>query len=182
MDAATISACTGATASSAAQWAIPVTNAMSLYQIDTGARQAAFLAQIGHESGGLHWTTEIWGPTAAQKLYEPPSAKATELGNTQHGDGYLFRGRGFIQITGRANYQAIADALCLDCIANPDLLASDEWCPVSAAWWWQTHNLNALADASNFEQITRVINGGLNGYADRLALWAKAKTALGVSP
>jgi len=154
---------------------------MANYQIDSPERQAAFCAQIGHESGGLQWVTEIWGPTDAQKLYEPPSAKATELGNTQPGDGFLFRGRGFIQITGRANYDQVGDALCLDCTNNPDLLASDEWAPVSAAWWWATHGLNALADEGDFMQITKVINGGLTGYADRCTLWAAAKHALGVS-
>lgn len=182
MDAETLAACTGATMTRASSWTLPITSAMSQYQIDSPARQAAFLAQIGHESGGMNWTTELWGPTDAQKLYEPPSAKATELGNTQSGDGYLFRGRGLIQITGRANYNAVGDALCLNCTANPALLASPEWAALSAAWWWQTHGLNELADAGNFQQITRVINGGLTGEADREHLWAAAKQALGVSP
>lgn len=180
MDAATLSTCTGATASRAAQYADYLTAAMDLYAIDSPARQAAFLAQIGHESGGLHWVTELWGPTPDQSRYEPPSAKATELGNTQPGDGFLFRGRGFIQITGRANYDAVGDGLCLDCTTNPDLLASDQYAPVSAAWWWSSHGLNALADEGDFLTITRVINGGTNGLPDRMALWAKAKQALGV--
>lgn len=182
MDAETLAACTGATMTRASSWTLPITSAMSQYQIDSPARQAAFLAQIGHESGGMNWTTELWGPTDAQKLYEPPSAKATELGNTQSGDGYLFRGRGLIQITGRANYNAVGDALCLNCTANPALLASPEWAALSAAWWWRTHGLNELADAGNFPQITHVINGGLTGEADRERLWAAAKQTLGVSP
>lgn len=182
MDATTLAACTGATAAHAEAWATPISSAMSMYQIETPARQAAFLAQIGHESGGMNWTHELWGPTDAQKAYEPPSSKATQLGNTQPGDGYLFRGRGLIQITGRANYDAVGRALCLDCTAHPDLLSSDpSWAAQSAAWWWQQRGLNELADAGNFEAITRRINGGLNGQENRLRLWALAKQALGVS-
>lgn len=180
MDAETLATCTGATAARADAWALPITSAMSVYQINTPTRQAAFLAQIGHESGGMNWTTELWGPTEAQKEYEPPSAKASQLGNTQPGDGYLFRGRGPIQITGRANYDTVGRALCLDCTANPALLAQPEWAAQSAAWWWQAHGLNELADAGSFKQITQVINGALNGEADRERLWAAAKQALGV--
>lgn len=181
MDAKTLATCTGATAIRADAWALPITSAMSMYQINTPARQAAFLAQIGYESGGMNWTTELWEPTDAQKEYEPPSAKASQLGNTQPGDGYLFRGRGLIQITGRANYDAVGRALCLDCTANPALLTQPEWAAQSAAWWWSMHGLNALADADNYEAITRAINGGLTGYVGRCTLWAQAKQALGVS-
>lgn len=179
MDANTLAACTGSGATRAAAWLSPITAAMDIYQINTPARQAAFLAQIGHESGGMNWTHELWGPTSAQKAYEPPSPKATTLGNTQLGDGFRFRGRGLIQITGRANYDAVGRALCLDCTNNPDLLILPEWASESAAWWWQQHGLNELADAGNFEKITHVINGGLNGYDDRIRRWNIAKQALG---
>ncbi len=182
MNPETLSVCTGATQTRAQAWALPITSAMSQYQIDSPVRQAAFLAQIGHESGGMNWTSELWGPTAQQDKYEPPSELATELGNTQPGDGKLFRGRGLIMITGRANYAAVGQSLCLDCTNNPDLLSQPEWAALSAAWWWQTHRLNELADAGNFQQITRVINGGLTGEADRERLWTAAKQALGVSP
>jgi putative chitinase len=138
------------------------------------ARLAAFIAQIGHESGGLHWLVELWGPTPAQARYEGRE----DLGNTEPGDGFKYRGRGLIQITGRANYQACGDALATDLIESPELLSEPDMAVRSAMWFWQLHGLNELADAGNFERITRRINGGLNGQAERLALWADAKEAL----
>jgi putative chitinase len=181
MDIATLSTCTGAPAAQAGGWLAPLTAAMATYGIDTAARQAAFLAQIGHESGGLHWTHELWGPTPAQQGYEPPAAKALALGNTEPGDGYRFRGRGLIQLTGRSNYQAVAAGLGIDCVAQPELLQEPVYAAASAGWWWQQHGLNALADAGDFTAITRTINGGLTGEADRERLWSAAKQALGVT-
>lgn len=151
---------------------VPALNrAMLRYQINTPARQAAFLAQIGHESGQLRYVREIWGPTPAQSRYEGRK----DLGNTQPGDGKRFMGRGLIQITGRDNYRKAGAALGLTLLDNPELLEQPEWAASSAAWWWSNHGLNELADAGKFEQITKTINGGLNGQADRLALWAKAQ-------
>lgn len=148
--------------------------AMQRYRINTPVRQAAFLAQIGHESGQLRYVREIWGPTVAQKGYEGRK----DLGNTQPGDGARFKGRGLIQITGRENYRKAGAALGLPLLDQPELLEQAEWAATSAAWWWANHGLNELADAGRFEQITRTINGGLNGQADRLALWEKAKAVL----
>lgn len=88
------------------------------YHINTPARLAAFLAQIGHESGKLAWTRELWGPTGPQSRYDGRE----DLGNTEPGDGYRFRGRGLIQITGRDNYRTASDALGHDFIADPDTL------------------------------------------------------------
>lgn len=150
---------------------------MALYGIDTPARQAAFLAQIGHESGRLIYTRELWGPTPTQLGYEGRA----DLGNTQKGDGFLYRGRGLIQVTGRGNYQKCGKALGLDLVKSPELLEQPTGAAMSACWFWTTHGLNELADAGDFEHITRRINGGLNGYADRCALWESCKTTLGVS-
>jgi putative chitinase len=145
--------------------------AMDECEIDTPARQASFLSQVGHESGGLHWTVEIWGPTVAQSHYEG----RTDLGNNQPGDGFKYRGRGLIQITGRSNYESTGAAMGLDLITSPELLGQPEAASRSAARWWQAHGCNELADAGNQTLVTRRINGGTNGLADRLTLFAAAQ-------
>lgn len=147
---------------------------MAEFGIDTPARQAAFLAQTGHESGGFIYTREIWGPTPAQQRYEG----RLDLGNTQLGDGFTYRGRGLIQITGRANYGACSRALGVDFVATPALLEAPAAAANSAAWFWSEHGLNALADSGDFKTITRRINGGVNGWDDRVARWERAKAAL----
>jgi putative chitinase len=153
----------------------PVLNtAMQRFQIVGVKRVAAFIAQIGHESGQLVYVREIWGPTPAQTKYEGRA----DLGNTVPGDGLKYRGRGLIQITGRANYAACGEALGLDLINHPELLEQPQYACLSAAWFWATKGLNTLADADKFETITRRINGGLNGQTDRLKLWGKAKAVL----
>nr|WP_175725179.1 glycoside hydrolase family 19 protein [Burkholderia ambifaria] len=161
----------------AVTWADPLSAAMALYAIDSVERQAAFIAQIGHESGHLVYTRELWGPTPVQQRYEGRA----DLGNTQPGDGSRYRGRGLIQITGRANYKSAADALALPLVEQPELLELPSSAALSAAWFWNSRGLNDLADAGDFEAITRRINGGLNGQADRLVLWESAKSALGVT-
>ena len=154
---------------------VPALNAaMNRYGIVGTARGAAFIAQVGHESGQLRYVREIWGPTAQQAGYEGRA----DLGNTVKGDGSKYRGRGLIQITGRANYAACGEALGLDLINNPELLELPQHASTSAAWFWATHGLNTLADQGQFEKITRRINGGLNGLADRQALYDKALKVL----
>ncbi|WP_310335347.1 glycoside hydrolase family 19 protein [Pseudomonas corrugata] len=153
----------------------PVLNtAMQRYQIVGTKRVAAFIAQIGHESGQLVYVREIWGPTPAQRGYEGRK----DLGNTAAGDGFKYRGRGLIQVTGRANYAACGEALGVDLVNQPELLEEPQYACMSAAWFWSTKGLNTLADAGDFERITRRINGGLNGQDDRLALWKKATEVL----
>lgn len=156
-------------------WAAPLTAAMERFAIDTPKRQAAFLAQVGHESGRLKYTTELWGPTPAQKRYEGRA----DLGNDQPGDGFKFRGRGLLQTTGRANYRLVSQRLGEDFIAHPELLSSPNWAALSAGDYWAMRNLNPLADSGAFRELTKRINGGFNGLADRLALWELAKEALG---
>ena len=154
---------------------VPVLNtAMNRYQIVGAKRVAAFIAQIGHESGQLKYVKEIWGPTAAQTRYEGRA----DLGNTQPGDGSKYRGRGLIQITGRANYKACGEALGLDLVNQPELLEKPQHACMSAAWFWATKGLSTLADEGKFETITRRINGGLNGLADRQMLYARALKVL----
>ena len=154
---------------------VPVLNAaMGHYQIVGAKRVAAFIAQIGHESGQLKYVKEIWGPTAAQARYEGRK----DLGNTVAGDGSKYRGRGLIQITGRANYMACGEGLGLDLIKQPELLEKPQHACMSAAWFWATKGLSTLADAGQFDKITQRINGGQNGAADRQALYARALTVL----
>lgn len=154
--------------------------AMDTFDINTPARQAAFLAQIGHESGGLHWINELWGPTAAQRRYEVRQ----DLGNNEPGDGHRFRGRGWIQLTGRDNYRRATERLrerfsdCPNFEAEPEKVATARWAAMTAGDFWHVNRLNDLADAGKFETITRRINGGLNGYPDRLAKWEVAKEVL----
>ena len=154
---------------------VPVLNAaMGHYQIVGTKRVAAFIAQIGHESGQLKYVKEIWGPTAAQAKYEGRK----DLGNTVAGDGSKYRGRGLIQITGRANYMACGEGLGLDLIKQPELLEKPQHACMSAAWFWATKGLSTLADAGQFDKITQRINGGQNGAADRQALYARALKVL----
>ncbi|MDQ3059787.1 MAG: glycoside hydrolase family 19 protein [Pseudomonadota bacterium] len=175
-----IQAGTGATAARAAAWQPYLHPACALFSIDTPRRLAAFLAQIGHESGRLVYVREIWGPTAAQTRYEG----RLNLGNIRPGDGKRYMGRGLIQTTGRANYRTTRDGLRQFLMNVPDFealpaeLEKSDMAAMSAAWYWHSRNLNALADIGDFKNITLKINGGLNGYADRQALYQAALWAL----
>lgn len=154
---------------------VPLLNtAMGRYGIVGTLRVSAFIAQVGHESGQLRYAREIWGPTAQQLGYEGRS----DLGNTVKGDGSKFRGRGLIQITGRANYAACGEALGLDLISTPELLEQPQHAAMSAAWFWSTRGLNTLADQKDFVKITKRINGGLTGQADRQELYEAALKVL----
>jgi putative chitinase len=145
--------------------------------ISTPLQQAHFLAQVGHESGELRYAVEI----ADGRAYEG----RRDLGNTQPGDGPRFKGRGLIQLTGRANYQQYGQAI------GRDLLTNEQWRQVAddpnlavdvACWYWQTRRLNPFADQDDITTITRRINGGLNGLTDRQRLLARAKFFLGLQP
>jgi predicted chitinase len=151
---------------------------MEIYEIDTPLRASAFLAQIAHESSELRFMEELWGPTEQQKKYEPPSAVATSLGNTQPGDGFRYRGRGPIQITGRANYKKYGDKLGVDLVGNPDLAATPQYAFSTAGLFWKSNGLNELADVQDFSAITRRINGGLNGLQERQKYYEIAKNTL----
>lgn len=145
--------------------------AMSEAEINTVTRAAAFLAQLAHESGELRYMEEI----ADGSAYEGRK----DLGNTQPGDGRRYKGRGPIQLTGRANYQAAGLALGLDLENSPELAASAEVGFRVAAWFWTSRKLNALADTCDFRGITKVINGGYNGLEQRQTYYLRALEALG---
>ena len=144
----------------------------------TMLRTAAFVAQLAHESGEFRWLEEVWGPTPTQARYEPPNLLAQRLGNTEPGDGKRFKGRGPIQITGRFNYATYGRLLGRDLVAAPALAAAPELAFAIAGLFWQQNGLNELADAGDFMKITRRINGGTNGLADRQRYYARAKTVL----
>ncbi len=148
----------------------PLSRQMTSYGINTGLRRAHFLAQVCHESGQLRHTEEI----ASGEAYEG----RLDLGNTQPGDGPRFKGRGLIQLTGRANYAAFGHALDRDLTTDPHptLLATDaELATRVACWFWKDRNLNALADGDDLRRITLRINGGLNGFSERQAFYARAR-------
>jgi putative chitinase len=153
--------------------AIPTLNeGMELFQINLSkARVAAFLAQIGHESGGLRFTIEL----ASGEAYEGRK----DLGNVNQGDGSRYRGRGWIQLTGRHNYRQAGKAIKVDLELFPTLAQSNNYMGLIAAWFWHSRNLNFWADRGDFLTITKLINGGVNGLSDRLNYWERAKTVLG---
>lgn len=158
----------------------PLNDAMARWEIDHPKRIAAFLAQVGHESGQLRYLKEL-GSDHYLSRYDIGSL-ALRLGNTPEadGDGQRYRGRGLIQVTGRNNYQACSRALFGDerLLAQPQMLEQPRWACESAAWFWHSRGLNGLADRGEFNRITRHINGGLNGLEDRLAIWARAREVL----
>lgn len=183
--------------------------AMHAGRIDSPARIAAFLAQVGHESGGLTrlvenlnysaqglantWPARYAGRMGsgrqpndlAQRLARQPEAIANNCyagrmgnGDEASGDGWRYRGRGLVQVTGRDNYAAAAKALKLPLLKKPEQLELPGPAARSAVWFWTANGCNELADADKFEAITRKINGGLNGHAERLALRARIVEAL----
>jgi len=140
-------------------------------QIDTARRQAHFLAQVGHESLSLLFTEEI----ASGALYE----NRADLGNTHKGDGKRFKGRGLIQLTGRFNYRDYGNDIGRDLTSNdeaPKVVATDDKLAADVAcWFWQTRHSNVKADTDDVEAVTRKVNGGTNGLADRKAYLQRAR-------
>ncbi|QWA09920.1 glycoside hydrolase family 19 protein [Sodalis ligni] len=191
------------TPSLAARWFIPLTDTMNKFGIDTGLRQAAFIAQIGTESAGFTRLSEsfnysvvglsIFGNrlTAAQreqlgrKEGEPALSPERQMaianivyggryGNQLAGDGWRYRGRGLKQVTFHDNYLACGQKLHLDLVADPDLLLEDVNAAQSAGWFWDANDCNAFADLKDMLGLTKRINGGTNGLNDRQARYQTA--------
>lgn len=142
------------------------------FGITTSLRMAHYLAQVAHESAELKYTKEL----ASGAEYEGRK----DLGNTSRGDGVRYKGRGLIQLTGKANYKAYKEYCGFDVVAKPELLEQPLGATRSSMWYWQTHGLNALADKDDMKAVTRRINGGYNGLADREKYLTRAKKALGI--
>lgn len=155
------------------------------YEINTIERVACFLAQVIHESGAFHYVKEI----ASGQAYEGRK----DLGNTEKGDGVKFKGRGLIQTTGRANYKNVSQYLFGDdrLLTTPQLLEEPQYALDSACYYWKSKNLNDICDKSEdwritykgkprtkFEWLTIKINGGLNGYLDRVQYYKRALSTL----
>lgn len=142
------------------------------FGITTSLRMAHYLAQVAHESAELKYTKEL----ASGAEYEGRK----DLGNTSRGDGVRYKGRGLIQLTGKANYKAYKEYCGFDVVAKPELLEQPLGATRSSMWYWQTHGLNALADKDDVKSVTKRINGGYNGLADREKYLTRAKKALGI--
>lgn len=162
-------------ASRAEAYAPLLTAAMAEFTIDTPKRQAAFLAQLAHESGSLKYTREI-GDDAYFAKYEGRK----DLGNIYPGDGLKFKGRGFIQVTGRSNYAACGYGLGIDLINSPEVIEQPTEAARSAGWFWKANNLNQFADWDKFGALTKKINGGYNGLDERIQFWLTARKVLGL--
>ncbi|MBG5024975.1 glycoside hydrolase family 19 protein [Pseudomonas aeruginosa] len=192
---------TGCGASTAGLWVDHINGSMARFEINTAERVAMFLAQVGHESQSLKRVVENLNYSAEgllatwPKRFTPAEAKqyarqperianrvyANRMGNgsPDTGDGYRYRGRGLIMITGHDNYAEAARALALPLVAQPELLEQRTWAAIAAAWWWKSRGLNDLADQGRFEKITLRINGSFTGAEDRNARLAMARQALG---
>jgi putative chitinase len=177
-------------------------DAFTEFSINTPARQAAFLAQVAHESSELtRWEENLnysadglvatWPSRFTKELAAKYARKPTAIANLTYGnrmgngsessgDGWKYRGRGPIQITGKDNYKAAGAAIGVDLVANPDRAAQRDCGLRIAGWFWKSRGLNELADAGSFDRITKLINGGTHGSASRISYWNKAKQILAV--
>lgn len=164
---------TSATSSNINKYHPHLNETMHKYNINTPLRIAHFLAQLTHETMSLRYSEEI----ASGAAYEGRA----NLGNTQPGDGKRFKGRGLIQLTGRANYTSYKNATGIDVVSNPKIVSDDpQVCVDVAGWYWDKNKINALADKDDVRAVTRRINGGYNGLEDRKNYLRKAKQVLGL--
>ena len=183
-------------------WVEPLNETFSKYDISTPKRQACFIGQCMHESGGFKflkenlnysasalmrtWPSRFPDMDTAEKYERNPEKIANKvyggrMGNTEEGDGAKYIGRGLIQLTGKENYANCGLGLGVDLLGNPDWLATPKYAALSAGWYWNKRNLNPLADAMDIEGLTKKINGGLIGIADRQEKINKVLNILGTN-
>jgi putative chitinase len=181
------------------KWFEPLQETFEKYQINTPKRQACFIGQCMHESGGFKflrenlnysakalmatWPSRFPDMDTAEKYERQPEKIANKvyggrMGNTEDGDGAKFIGRGLIQLTGKDNYMAFGEAIGEDLVANPQLVEQPRYAALSAGWFWNKRGLNALADAMDIDTLTKRINGGNIGIQDRIAKINKALDVL----
>jgi putative chitinase len=181
------------------KWLEPLQETFEKYQINTPKRQACFLGQTMHESGGYKflrenlnysakalintWPSRFPDMDTAEKFERQPEKIANKvysgrMGNTEDGDGAKYIGRGLIQLTGKDNYKAFGEAIGEDLVSNPQLVEEPRYAALSAGWFWNKRGLNALADAMDITTLTIRINGGKIGIDDRIAKINKALDVL----
>jgi putative chitinase len=186
----------------AAKWLEPLEDTFAKYDINTPERQAAFIGQCAHESGNFKtleenlnyssqalmrtWPTRFPDSAIAMKYAYHPEMIANKVyggrmgnGVEETGDGWKYHGRGLIQLTGKENYANCGSGIGVDLLSSPGLLNTPEYAALSAGWFWNKKGLNTLADAGDFETMTKRINGGTLGLEDRKAKIAKALSVLG---
>jgi putative chitinase len=177
------------------KWFEPLQETFEKYQINTPKRQACFIGQCMHESGGFKflrenlnysakalmntWPSRFPDMDTAEKYERQPEKIANKvysgrMGNTEDGDGAKYIGRGLIQLTGKDNYKAFGDAIGEDLVANPQLVEEPRYAALSAGWFWNRRQLNLLADKMDIDTLTKRINGGNIGIQDRIAKINKA--------
>jgi len=182
------------------KWLQPLEDTFAKYDISTPQRQAAFIGQCAHESGNFKtlqenlnysaeglmktWPSRFPTKDVADQYARQPAKIAGKvyngrLGNGSEEEAAKYLGRGLIQLTGKENYANCGNSIGADLIGNPNLLTEPEYAALSAGWFWNKKGLNALADAGDYETMTKRINGGLIGLDDRKAKIAKALSALG---
>jgi putative chitinase len=183
-----------------AKWLQPLEDTFAKYDINTPARQAAFIGQCAHESGNFKilqenlnysaeglmktWPSRFPTKEVADQYARQPAKIAGKvyngrLGNTSEEEAAKYLGRGLIQLTGKENYEHCGSGIGVDLLSNPDLLGTPEYAALSAGWFWNKKGLNALADSGDVDTMTKRINGGLIGLDDRKAKIAKALSILG---
>jgi len=181
------------------KWLEPLNETFEKYEINTSNRQAAFIGQCGHESNNFRtleenlnysanalmrvWPSRFPDHDVAEKYANKPEKIANKvyagrMGNTEDGDGWKYRGRGIIQLTGKDSYIRCGDALGIDLVSFPDLLLTEKYASLSAGWFWHRKGLNQIADLGDWVAITKRINGGIHGIDDRVARTNKALAVL----
>jgi len=182
------------------KWAEALQAVFEKYDLSNSLRQASFIGQCQHESNNfksleenLHysanglmrtWPSRFPSADVAEQFANNPEKIANKvyagrMGNTEDGDGWAYHGRGLIQLTGKDNYRNCGEGIGMDLISNPELLLQPKGAALSAGWFFNKHGLNALADAQDYETMTKRINGGTLGLDDRIAKIKKALEVLG---